>query len=147
ERQLLVLTARPAWSAPASLPVQTIALARLDAAQAAAVARHALAPRELDASVIEHIVARTDGVPLFVQEFPKALAQSHLVERDGLWCSRDDGARPAPIPATLRDSLIARFDRLEPAREVLQLAAAIGRRFDLELLRGCLRQADTLDDA
>lgn len=136
EPLLLALTARPAWVPPEGLPLQAVEPARLDRAQAALVARLALAPKAVDAAVIEHIVARTDGVPLFIQELAKMLAETHLVERGGLWMFAD-GARPTSIPSTLRDSLIARFDQLGPARDLLQLAATIGRHFELDLLRAC----------
>jgi TOMM system kinase/cyclase fusion protein len=130
-RLLLLLTARPAWAVPPGLPVALIELGRLDDARAADVARQALAPRDVDPSVIDHIVARTDGVPLFVQELARALALGHLCEHDGRWCLRDD-ARLSAVPATLRDSLISRFDRLGAARTVLLRAATIGREFDGE---------------
>jgi TOMM system kinase/cyclase fusion protein len=147
EPLLLVLTARPAWVPPAGLPQQTVAPSRLDHAQAAMVASHVLAPRNVDPVVIEHIIARTDGVPLFVQELAKMLAETHLTERDGLWVFKD-GARPTSIPSTLRDSLIGRFDQLGAARDVLQLAATIGRDFELDLLRACAGpQASGLPDA
>lgn len=147
EHLLLVLTARPAWAPPAGLPLQTVAPSRLGHAQAAMVARQVLAPRNIDPMVIEHIIARTDGVPLFVQELAKMLAQTHLIERDGLWVFKD-GAHPTSIPSTLRDSLIGRFDQLGAARDVLQLAATIGRNFELDLLQACAGpQASTLPGA
>lgn len=76
----------------------------------------------LSEAVRRQIVARTDGVPLFIEEMTKAVLESS-----------ESGDR-RELPATLRDSLTARLDRLGPAKEVAQLAAVIGREFSLELL-------------
>jgi TOMM system kinase/cyclase fusion protein len=134
---MVVLTARPSWLAPPAFGAAAIRPERLDRTHAAAVARQALAPKSIDPRVIEYVVARTDGVPLFVQELARMLAEAHLVEREGHWTFRDE-AGPAQIPTTLRDSLISRFDRLGGAREVLQLAATLGRCFDVALLQACV---------
>jgi tetratricopeptide (TPR) repeat protein len=93
-------------------------------------------PREL----VEQVVSRTDGVPLFVEELtrtvvesfgPQAGAQALLGETP----TRSQVASRLAIPTTLRDSLMARLDRLGPARETAQLAAALGREFSLEVLK------------
>jgi TOMM system kinase/cyclase fusion protein len=144
---LLLLTARPVLVVPQGLASEVIDLGRLDDAQAAAIARHTLAPRDVDPSVIEHIVERTDGVPLFIEELSKALALAHLCEREGRWCFREN-ALLSGVPTTLRDSLISRFDRLGPARTVLQRAATIGREFEFKLLQACRRRAEApLDES
>jgi tetratricopeptide (TPR) repeat protein len=77
----------------------------------------------LPADVIDTIVKRTEGVPLFAEELTRL-----VLERSGHLATRE-------IPATLQDSLAARLDRLGPAKEVAQLAAVIGRVFNYELLR------------
>lgn len=135
-RVLLVLTARPEWRKPASLAAECIEVRRLDDDEAAQLARQVLAPRAVDAAVIRNIVARTDGVPLFVQEMARMLLDAYLTEKNGTWVFRDS-AQPAAIPVTLRDSLVSRFDRLGPAKSLLQLAATIGRAFDAQLLCAC----------
>ncbi len=86
----------------------------------------------LSPSVLEQIVARTDGIPLFVEELIKAVLESGA-----------SGAAPDGIPATLQDSLMARLDRLGTAKAVAQLGAMLGRQFSYELLRA----VSSLDEA
>jgi predicted ATPase len=84
--------------------------------------------------VLDQILARTEGVPLFTEEITKAVLES------GILCATGDryvlaGTLPSPaIPATLHDSLMARLDRLAPVKEIAQIGACIGREFDHELL-------------
>jgi predicted ATPase len=90
--------------------------------------------RELPAAVLEEIVSKTDGVPLFVEELTKAVVESGLLQDE---CGRYILTGPLPplaIPTTLHDSLLARLDRLAPAKAVAQIGAAIGREFSYELL-------------
>ena len=130
---LIVATARPEFRPPWSMRSHhgTISLAPLDRAQvrdmvAELSARHAL-PRE----VVEDVAARTGGVPLFVEEVTRL-----LLER---------GAQGGieTIPPTLQQSLMARLDRLGPAREVAQMGSVIGRGFSY----GLLRDVAGMDDA
>jgi tetratricopeptide (TPR) repeat protein len=74
--------------------------------------------------VLDALVERADGVPLFLEELARAVLEEAL-----------DGVAPAAIPSTLQDSLMARLDRLGPAREVAQIASVLGREFDYALLR------------
>jgi len=88
----------------------------------------------LPAQIAEQIVTRTDGVPLFVEELTKTILESGLVEDLGDRYALT-GALPAlAIPSSLRDSLMARLDRLGPVKDVAQIAACIGREFSDELL-------------
>ena len=90
--------------------------------------------KALPAEVLEQILARTDGVPLFVEELTKAVLESGLLADQG---DRYELAGPLPplaIPSTLQDCLMARLDRLAPVKEVAQIGAAIGREFSYELL-------------
>jgi predicted ATPase len=89
----------------------------------------------LPAEVIEQIVAKTDGVPLFVEELTKTVLESGLLREtaDGYALT---GPLPAlAIPTTLQDSLMARLDRLVTAKGVAQLGATIGRQFAYDLLQ------------
>ena len=83
---------------------------------------------------MNQILARTDGVPLFVEELTKTVLETGLLqERDGHYVLN----RPLPsmaIPTTLHASLMARLDRLAPVREVAQIGAVVGREFSYELL-------------
>ncbi len=104
--------------------------------------------KTLPAEVVEEVVAKTDGVPLFVEELIKMLLESELlVERDQEY----ELAGPLPplaIPATLQDSLMARLDRLGPTKEVVQLGAVLGREFSHEMLEAISSQVgETLERA
>ncbi|HEX3556514.1 MAG TPA: AAA family ATPase [Thermoanaerobaculia bacterium] len=102
-----------------------ITLTPLNETEAATLVDRVLGEQPLPAEVRQQIVARTDGVPLFLEELTKTVLEAH-----------DSGERqelPA-MPTTLRDSLAARLDRLGTAKEVAQMAAVIGRVFSFELL-------------
>ena len=90
--------------------------------------------KALPAEVLEQILARTEGVPLFTEELTKAVLESGLLGDAGDRYVLDGPLPPLAIPATLHDSLMARLDRLSPVKEVAQIGACIGREFDHELL-------------
>jgi predicted ATPase len=99
---------------------------------------------------MQQIVAKTDGVPLFVEELTKTVVEAMRgqVTGDGLQGQGIVGAQhaapvPLTIPATLQDSLMARLDRLGTAKEVAQMGATLGREFSYELLQAVSR----LDEA
>jgi predicted ATPase len=81
------------------------------------------------------IVAKTDGVPLFVEELTKAVLEGGLLVAGPQGWRLDGPLPPFAIPATLQDSLAARLDRLAPVKEIAQIGAAIGREFSYPLLR------------
>src|SRR5262245_41063415 len=92
--------------------------------------------KTLPHEVLVQIVAKTDGVPLFVEELTKAILESgHLNEVDGHYELMGSFSTFA-IPATLQDSLMARLDRLVTAKAVAQYAAVIGRQFAYDGLPG-----------
>jgi class 3 adenylate cyclase/tetratricopeptide (TPR) repeat protein len=122
-RVLLVATARPEFAPPwpARSNLTTLQLARLTKRQAREMIA-ALAGGSLSAEMVDTLVARADGVPLYVEELTKGVAEP-------------DVARGVDaIPATLADSLMARLDRLSAAKEVAQRAAVLGREFPYALL-------------
>jgi class 3 adenylate cyclase/tetratricopeptide (TPR) repeat protein len=133
---LLVATFRTELRAPwIGLPhVTLLTLNRLPQAEAVALVDQITVGKALPKELLEQILARTEGVPLYTEELTKAVLEAGIL--------RDDGdhyvlAGPLPsvtIPATLHDSLMARLDRLAPVKEVAQIAACIGREFDHELL-------------
>jgi predicted ATPase len=89
----------------------------------------------LPPDVLEQVIRKTDGVPLFVEELTKSVLESgQLHERAGerVWGPR---LPTLEIPSTLQDSLMARLDRLGRAKEVAQVAAVLGREFSYPLLR------------
>jgi predicted ATPase len=90
--------------------------------------------KPLPGEVLDQIMAKTDGVPLFVEELTKTVLESGLVAEadDAYRLTRP--LRDLAIPSTLQDSLMARLDRAAPMREVAQIGACIGRQFSRELI-------------
>ena len=133
---LLVVTFRPVLSPPwIDFPHATLlTLNRLTQQQARLLVNRVTGGKALPLEVIEQILARTEGVPLFTEELTKAVLESRLLDDVG---DRYVLAGPLPalaIPTTLHDSLMARLDRLEAVKEVAQIGACLGREFDHELL-------------
>ncbi len=114
--------------------VTGIALDRLPPAEVETLAEH-VAGRPLPPEVTAQIVAKTDGVPLFVEELTKAVLEGGLLVAGPQGWRLDGPLPPFAIPATLQDSLAARLDRLAPVKEIAQIGAAIGREFSYPLLR------------
>jgi len=133
---LLLVTSRPEFEAPwKGLPdVATIALQRLDRTEAETLVERVTGGRKLPAEVMAQIVAKTDGVPLFVEELTKNVLESGLLVEDGERYRLDGPLPPLAIPSTLQDSLMARLDRLAAVKEIAQIGAAIGREFSYPLL-------------
>jgi class 3 adenylate cyclase len=132
---LLIVTFRPEFNAPwvGQSHVTSLTLNRLGEREAAAMVARLAGNKELPADVMAEIVERTDGIPLFVEEMTKAVLEA---ESEGA-ARRAVAAVPPPamaIPASLHASLMARLDRLGPAKEVAQIGAAIGREFSHALL-------------
>ena len=90
--------------------------------------------KALPDEVLDQIVAKTDGIPLFVEELTKAVLEAGFLTDEGGRYTLDGPLPPLAIPATLRDSLMARLDRLSPVKEVAQIGACIGREFSYDLL-------------
>jgi class 3 adenylate cyclase/tetratricopeptide (TPR) repeat protein len=133
---LLVVTFRSELSPPwIGLPHVTLfTLNRLAKAQARSLIERVTGGKALPSEVLEQILARTEGVPLFAEELTKTVLESGFLGDAG---DRYVLTRPLPplaIPATLHDSLMARLDRLASAKEVAQIGACIGREFDHQLL-------------
>ena len=135
---LVVLTFRPEFVPTWALhgQISMIALNKLTPPQVVTVAQGITGGKTLPARIIEEIVHRTDGVPLFVEELTKAILASGLIEeRDGALQFSSGHSTQLEVPATLRDSLTARLDRLGAAKAVAQLASVLGRAFDYPVLR------------
>jgi class 3 adenylate cyclase/predicted ATPase len=114
--------------------VSTLTLTRLGRAQAAAIVDAMTGGRGLPGHVLDHILGRTDGVPLFVEELTKVVLESGLLQLEENRYALCGPVPPLAIPATLQDSLMARLDRLAPVKEVAQIGAVIGREFAHELV-------------
>jgi class 3 adenylate cyclase/predicted ATPase len=133
---LLMITYRPEFTAPwkEAPNVTTIALRRLDDSEAETLAERVTGGRKLPAEVLAQIVAKTDGVPLFIEELTKSVLESGLLADAGDHYRLDGPLPPLAIPSTLQDSLMARLDRLATVKEIAQIGAAIGREFSYGLL-------------
>ena len=131
---LLVATFRPEFQPPwtGQPHVTTLALTRLDRHDTAAMVESIAGNAALPTEIVQEIAARTDGVPLFVEELTKAVLESGTQGAAVL----STASHPAlSVAATLHASLMARLDRLGPAaKDVAQTSAAIGREFGHELL-------------
>lgn len=135
-RVLMLITARPEFTPPwpSHAHVTTVSLTRLNRRNGAALIERVTAGKTLPDEVMGEILARTDGVPLFVEELTKTVLETGLLqERDDHYVL--NGPLPSmAIPTTLHASLMARLDRLAPVREVAQIGAVVGREFSYELL-------------
>jgi class 3 adenylate cyclase/predicted ATPase len=136
-RIFLVLTGRlefrPPWAARSHLARLT--LNRLTRPQVEVMLRQLTGGKPLPRTVVQQIVAKTDGVPLFVEELTKTVLESGWLQEREDHYELVGAAPPLAIPATLQDSLMARLDRLAAAKEVAQLGATVGREFSYEVLR------------
>jgi predicted ATPase len=147
-RQLPVLalfTFRSEFEPPwIGLPnVVTLTLGRLDRNDVESIVARVTGGRVPPPEVMNQIVDKTDGNPLFVEELTKAVLETGILVED-VEGYRLGGPLPAlAIPATLQDSLMARLDRLAPVREIGQIGAAIGREFSYSLLRVLVGRDET----
>jgi class 3 adenylate cyclase/tetratricopeptide (TPR) repeat protein len=136
-RVLWLLSFRPDFEPPwpARSHVTSLVVERLSRRDAANLIGGMTRDVPLPGAVVERLIERADGVPLFVEELTKMVLESDLVqEREGRYELTGPITHRA-IPATLQDSLMARLDRLDEGKRVAQLGAALGREFFYELLR------------
>src|SRR5919106_2238903 len=112
-----------------------ITLNRLERPQVEALITHRAGGKALPAEVVSHIVAKTDGVPLYVEELTKMLLDSSLLRAEGDRYLLTGPLAAVSIPDTLQDSLMARLDQLREAKEVAQLGAVLGREFAYDVLQ------------
>jgi predicted ATPase len=136
----------PSWSGRTH--VTSLALGRLAQRQGTSIIEAVTGGKTLPVEVAEQIVTKTDGIPLFIEELTKTLLESGFLREAG---DRYVLSGPLPamaIPTTIHDSLLARLDRLGPAKETAQIGAALGREFSYELLAAVTQLSEgELDDA
>jgi class 3 adenylate cyclase/predicted ATPase len=132
---LLLISYRPEFQPPwGDQPhVTELPLNRLSRSNGRALVER-VSGKGLPSEVLEQIVTRTDGVPLFIEELTKTVVESGLLNETDDRYELIGPLPPLAIPATLHDSLMARLDRLAPVKEVAQIAAVIGRDFSSRLL-------------
>jgi len=144
-RILLLVSARPefvpGWGSRSYFTA--LSLNRLTRRQTEQVVSGLTGGKQLPAALAQQIVDRTDGVPLFIEELIKAVLASGMVEQFGESYRLIDPTGVTAIPATLQDSLMARLDRMESAKQVAQLGATIGRTFRFSWLRAVSSLTDS----
>ena len=123
----------PSW---VGLPnVSTLMLGHLARDNVESIVTQVTGGRTLPTEVMNQIIAKTDGNPLFVEELTKAVLEGGILVKDAEGYRLDGPLPPLAIPATLQDSLMARLDRLAPVKEIGQIGAVIGREFSYSLMR------------
>jgi len=136
-RIFALFTFRPDFSPPwgARSHLTQITLNHLTWKQVEVMVEREAGGKALPAEVVQQVVAKTDGVPLFVEELTKMVLESELLRERGDHYELTGPLPPLAIPATLQDSLMARLDRLATVKEVAQLGATLGREFTYELIQ------------
>jgi class 3 adenylate cyclase/predicted ATPase len=142
-RVLLIVTFRPEFEAPwiGRPHVTALTINRLAQRDIDAMIDRVVGNKLLPTSVRQDIIERTDGIPLFVEEMTKAVLEAGSESE----ARQTAGAVPSPaltVPASLHASLMARLDRLGPAKEVAQIGAAIGREFSHAMLAAVVRKPE-----
>jgi DNA-binding winged helix-turn-helix (wHTH) protein/predicted ATPase len=133
---LVVLTCRPEFRVPweQQTTMTPVVLQRLTRPQTEEMIRQVAAGKQLPAVVVEQMIEKTDGVPLFVEELTRMVLElGQLVERDGQYELIGELTQPT-IPATLHDSLMARLDRLGMPKAIAQWGSVLGRAFTYDVL-------------
>ena len=133
---LVVATYRPELTPP--WPQRShmipITLNRLERPEVETMVGHLAGGRPLPGEVVDHIVAKADGVPLYVEELTKAILGSGVLEARGDAYVLTGALAQLHIPETLQDSLMARLDRAPRLREVAQLGSVLGREFAYDMI-------------
>ncbi|MFM0367642.1 guanylate cyclase, partial [Paraburkholderia sediminicola] len=147
---LLIVTFRPEFVSPwnGRSEVMLLTLNRLPPRQRAEMIERVTLGKALPKEITDRIIEHTDGIPLFVEELTKTVLESGVLREQNGRYVLDGPLPPLAIPMTLHASLMARLDRLAPARDIAQIAAAIGRRFSYELISAVASMPkERLDDA
>jgi predicted ATPase/class 3 adenylate cyclase len=136
-RIMTLLTFRPDFSPPwtGRAHLTQVTLPRLPGRQAAELTGRVAHRKPLPPEVVAQVVAKTDGVPLFIEELTKTVLESGLLQEREERYELTGPLPPLAIPATLHDSLMARLDRLATAKGLAQLGATLGREFACDLLQ------------
>jgi tetratricopeptide (TPR) repeat protein len=141
---LLVVTFRPEFRAPwvGQATVLSLSLTRLSQHETTALVSGITAGKALPSEMLDQIVERTDGIPLFIEELTKTLIESGLLREGDKGYFLDAPLPLMAIPASLHASLMSRLDRLSPVKEVAQIGSALGREFSYELLTAVAERTD-----
>ena len=142
---LLIVTFRREFGAERLKQAHATALTlrQLSHSQSVAVVAAVAGAKVLPKDVVDDIVERTDGVPLFLEELTKAIVEAGAHDDVANAVISHAGPRASAIPTTLNALLMARLDRTGPAKEIAQIGAAIGRHFSYELLSAVAQKSDS----
>ena len=140
ERVMVLATSRPEFEPPwADVPqAQTVELSLLGMHHRACIVEQHTAGKALPPEILEHVLQKSDGIPLYVEELTKAMIESGLLQEEDDRYVLTGSLRGVSIPSTLHDSLLARLDRLAVVKDVAQAGAAIGREFAYRTLAALL---------
>jgi class 3 adenylate cyclase/tetratricopeptide (TPR) repeat protein len=135
-RVMAVVTGRPEFMPTwiGAVNATTLKLSKLRRMDCMALVEQVTGGKALPDTVLDHILTKTDGIPLFIEELAKTVLESGLLREEADRFVLDGPLPPLAIPATLHDSLMARLDRLAPVKQIAQIGAALGREFGYELL-------------
>jgi len=143
---LMLLTARPDFVPPwpARSHITPITLNRLESQHAVALVSYIADHKSLPNEVVDHIVNKADGVPLYVEELTKTILASDILRDTGERLELTGPLSSLSIPDTLQESLMARLDRLPQVRELAQLGSVLGREFAYEMISGLSAADDSI---
>lgn len=143
---LTVFTFRPEFKPPWAMRshLTQITLTRLTPRQVEVMVERVAKGKSFPAEVLQQVVVKTDGVPLFVEELTKMVLESGLLREQENRYELAGPLAPLTIPSTLQDSLMARLDRLATVKETAQLGATLGREFSYELLQAVSLQDEAM---
>ncbi len=141
---LVLVTFRPefkaSWTGQAH--VTLLSLNRMSQKNCTKLIENIVDKIEMPEEILAQIVAKTDGIPLFVEELTKTVLESGVVEERQENHLLNQPLPSLAIPDTLQDSLMARLDRLAPVKEILHIGAVIGREFSYDLLSAVAKQSE-----
>ena len=142
---LTLLTCRPEFQAPWGVKshLTPLMLQRLTRAQIETMVARVTGGKTVPAEVMQHLVEKSDGVPLYVEEMTKAILEAGVLQDTNGHYTLTGPLTALAIPTTLQDSLMARLDRLEAAKGIAQLGATLGRQFSYEVLHAVAQVDET----
>ena len=142
---LNVLTYRPDFVPPWPMRshMTPITLNRLERQEVESFVRHLSGGKSLPGEVLEHIVAKVDGVPLYIEEITKTIIESQVLIEEEEGYRLDGELAGLKIPSTLQDSLMSRLDRAPTLRVVAQMGSVLGREFSYEMLNAVIALEET----
>ncbi len=145
-RLLTLLTCRPEFISPwgSRSYLTQLTLDRLGWPQVEVMVERVTGEKALPSEVVQQIVSKTDGVPLFVEELTKTVVENIGQRATGNGQRGGQSGAVLGIPSSLQDALMARLDRLGSAKEIAQLGATLGREFSYELLHAVANQNESI---